>query len=113
IAYQDVSGRPGHHLLPDLQTVRVNDVALLAIDVIQKSDVGGTIGIVFDRSDHRRNARLVALEIDQPVRLLGAATDEPRGNATCAVTAAGALLRLDQRLLGTILRDVVTRGDRL
>ena len=36
-----------------------------------------TVGIVFDGRDLRRNARLVALEIDDAVSLLVPAPDEP------------------------------------
>ena len=62
-----------------LQAVRGQDVALLAVDVVQQGDAGRAVRIVLDRIDLGRNAVLVAAEVDQPVRpLVAAAADAGR-----------------------------------
>src|SRR5208283_1310676 len=76
-------------------------------------DARRTVGIVFHGRDHRRYGHLVALEIHHPVRLLGAAADEPRGDAAGTVAPAGALLGLHQRLLRTVPGNVFARHHRL
>jgi hypothetical protein len=58
-------------LITGLQALRGDDVATLAIDVAQQGDVGGAVRIVFDAFHARRNAFLVALEVDDAVVLLG------------------------------------------
>src|ERR1035441_4976909 len=113
VANQDVGRRAAHDLHAHLQPVGLQDVAPLPVRVIQQRDTRRAVGIVFDGRDHGRNAALVALEIYHPVRLLGAAADEPRSHAARAVAAAGALLGFHQRLLGTILGDVLAGNYRL
>src|ERR1035437_7480137 len=112
VANQDVGRRAAHDLHAHLQPVGLQDVALLPVRVIQQRDTRRAVGIVFDGRDHGRNAALVALEIYHPVRLLGAAPDEPRSHPAGAVAAAGARLRFHQRFLGTVLGDVRTRNRR-
>ena len=75
------------------------DVALLAVRVVEQGDARGAVRIVLDRGDLRRNAALVALEVDVAVLLLVTAADEARGDAALGVAAAGLRLALGQRLL--------------
>src|SRR5689334_17186051 len=84
-------------LVAALQALRGDDVATLTIDVAQQRDVRGAVGIVFDPLHARRNAFLVALEVDDAVVLLVATADVAGGDATVVVTAAGLALLLDQR----------------
>src|SRR5579871_306259 len=113
ITQQNIGSRTGHHFLPDLQPVGLNDVPLLAIGVMQQGDTRRAVGIVLDGCDHSRDAKLIALEIDHPVGLLGAAADESRSDPPGAVASASALFGFHQRLLGPLLRNVVTRRYRL
>ena len=67
------------------------------IDVAQQRDVRGAVGIVFDPLHARRNAFLVALEVDDAVMLLVATADVAGGDAAVVVAAAALALLLDQR----------------
>src|ERR1017187_9840167 len=113
VADQDVGRRAAHDLHAHLQPVGLKDVAFLPIRIIQQRDPRRAVGIVFDGRDDGRNAGLVALEIYYPVRLLGAAADEPRSHPARAVAPAGALLGFHQRFLGTFLGDVLAGNRRL
>src|SRR6185295_4980129 len=97
----------------DGQTVRSEDVALLAIGVVQQGDAGGAVRIVFDRRHLRRDAVLVALEVDGAVLLLVTAADEAGADATRRAAPAGLHLPLRQRLLGRRLGDLIERVMRL
>src|SRR5439155_25344192 len=99
--------------LADLQPVRLQDVALFAIDIMQQRDTRGAVRIVLDSRDCRRHSMLVALEIDQAVGLLVPAADEARADPARARAPAGSLLALDQRLLRDVPRDVVARDNGL
>ncbi len=83
------------HLIAVLQALRGDDVTALAVDVAQQRDVRGAVRIVFDALDARRNAVLVALEVDDAVVLLVTTTDVTGGDAAVVVTAAALALLLD------------------
>ena len=55
---------PEHHLHADRQALRREDVALLAVAVVQQRDVRRAVRVVLDRGDLRRHAVLAALEVD-------------------------------------------------
>src|SRR5699024_5475670 len=83
-----------------LQPVRGDDVALLAVPVVQQRDAGSAVRVVLDVGDLRRDAVLVvATEVDHPVGLLVAATDVAGGDPAAVVATAGPLVRCQQRLL--------------
>src|SRR6476646_3442428 len=65
---------PRHQLHPDGDAARRDDVATLAVRVEQQRDVGAAVRVVLEPFDGRRDAILVALEIDDPVMLLVTAT---------------------------------------
>ena len=94
------------HLVAGLQALRRDDVAALAVDVAQQRDVRGAVRIVFDALDARRNAFLVALEVDDAVMLLVTTADVAGGDAAVVVTATGLALRLDQRRVRRALVQV-------
>ena len=54
----------GHDHVADLQAVRQEHVALLAVAVVKQPDARRAIRVVLDRREARRHAFLVALEID-------------------------------------------------
>src|SRR5438552_750020 len=91
----------------------MQNVALLAVRVVQQRDARRTVGIVLNRRHCGRNAGLIALEIDHAVRLLVASADESRSHPPVAVAAAGPLLGLEQRLLGPLFGNVLARDDGL
>ena len=104
---------PDDHRAADFQTDRREDVALLAVGIVQQRDTRRAVRIVFDRRDLRRNAGFVALEIDHRGKLLlVTAADEAAGDAAAAVAAAGLALADDQRLFRRLLGDVLARHHR-
>ena len=94
------------------QLVRREDVALLAVDVVQQRDARGAVGVVLDVSDLGVDAVLViATEVDDAVLTLVATTDVTGGDATRAVAATGLRQRAQQRLLRGRARDLGEVGD--
>ena len=87
----------------DLEPDRREDVALLAVAVVQQRDAGGAVGIVLDRRDLGRNRILGALEVDDAVLLARAAAFVARRDVAVVVAAGMLLLDLEQRLLGLLL----------
>src|SRR3954452_1924262 len=101
--------RAGHDHVADLEAVREEHVALLAVAVEQEPDPGRPIRVVFDRRETSRHAELVALEVDPAVVLLLAAAAMADGHPTGVVPAGAADLRLEERLVGLIRRDLLER----
>src|SRR6185312_1946814 len=106
IARQDVGFRTRRNGGAHFEAFRRDDVALLAIGIFEQRDAGRAVGIVFDRSNLRRYAEFVALEIDHAVALLVAAADEARGDAAGRVAAARFMPRLEQWFFRLVARDV-------
>ncbi len=113
VADQDVRLRAAHDLLSDLQSDGLDDVALLAVRVVDQRDARAAVRIVLDRRNGARNPELVALEVDQAKLLLVAAALVTHGQSAGAVTAAGALLDCQQRLVRLVRRQIVVDELRL
>ena len=79
-------------VVPDLQAVGGEDVALLAVFVLDQGDEARAVGVVLDRLDGGGDAVLVALEVDDAVELLVAAAAVLGGDDAVVVAAAGAAL---------------------
>ena len=103
----------GDHGGADVQADRGEDVSLLAIRVLDEGDAGGAVRIVLDADDRGGDVALGALEVDLAVLLLVAAADVAGGDAAVVIAAAGALLDLEQALLGLALGDFLKRRKRL
>src|SRR5690606_4132414 len=104
----------GDHLVTGLQPLRGDDVATLAVDVHQQRDVGGAVRVVLDPLHAGGDALLVALEVDDAVVLLVAATDVPGGDPAMVVAAAGLGLLLDQGgVRGTLVQVRMDHADRV
>jgi len=106
ISRKDVRGFAGRDSGADFKTHRVQDVALVAVRVMQESDVGAAVRVVLDGSDLGRHAILVAPEIDHAVLLLVAAAAVPDDDFALVVASAGALFGLEQIFLRRVLGDV-------
>src|SRR5262249_9791828 len=76
---------------------RRDDVAALAIGVQEQREAGAAVRVVLEPLDLRRNAVLVALEVDDPVVVLVAAALVAHRDVAVVVTARSALLALDER----------------
>src|SRR6266849_6805986 len=107
IAGQDVGLGPGHDHVARLEAEGGDDVALLAVLVVQESDARRTNRIVLDPRHHGRDADLFAPEIDVAEHPLGPAAPMPDGDPPVHVAAAAPLLRAEQALLRRLLRDLL------
>src|SRR5690349_4112785 len=84
----------------------MDDVASLAVGVLDERDARGAVRIVLDLLHRRRHAELVAPEIDDAVLPLVAAASTAHGDVTVIVAAAALFQRLDERLLRLLARDL-------
>src|SRR5439155_5025234 len=109
---QDVRGRAVDDRLADRQAARGDDVALLAVGVMDERDARRPVRVVLDGRDLARDLLLVSPEVDDPVGLLVAAPPVPDGEPADVVPAAGALLAAGQRLERSLRGDVVKRRHR-
>src|SRR5690606_22095337 len=89
------------------------DVALLAVRVVEQRDVRGPVRIVLDRGNLRGNAVLVqALEVDDAVAALVPTTLMPPGDVAVVVAASRLVQALGELLLGACLGDLGKVRDR-
>ena len=91
---------------PDLHLGRGQDVALLAVEVVEQGDAGIAVGVVLDGGHLGRHPVLVPLEVDDPVLLLVAAAAVAGGLAAVAVAPAGGRLGGQQGLLRAVPGDL-------
>src|SRR5262249_41752697 len=80
-----------------LEATRRDDVATLAVGVAQQRDVGGAVRVVLDAFDLRRDAVLVAHEVDHAVVVLVTTALVANRDVAVVVAARVLLLRLEQR----------------
>src|SRR5436190_11477219 len=113
VADADLAALAALHHGADLETLRGDDVALLAVEIVQERKARVAVGVVLDCRDLGRHRVLVAAEVDDAVALLVPAPAVPGGHATVRVAAAGLRLRLRERLLGLGLGDLDEVGRRL
>src|SRR6266446_6686662 len=99
IPRSDIGLRPRHDLVSDFQAVRGNDIAFLAIYIMQEGDTSRTVRIILDGRYSGRHPQLVALKVNDAIVALGAPAAMPGGNLALIV-ASGVLLQLhNQRFL--------------
>ena len=97
----------------DREAVRGEDVALLAVQVVQEGDAARAVGVVLDVGDLGRDAVLVPTEVHDAVLLLVPAAAVPRRLAPVDVAAAGLRLRCEQAALGPGAGELGEVRDRL
>src|SRR5215831_13309100 len=107
VAGRQVSFGAGAQARADAHAHRRQDVAALAVLVLQQSNPRAAVGVVFDRDHARLHADLVALPVDDAVQPLVPTTTMARGNAAIAVSSRRLLQRLGQRALWLGLGDLV------
>ena len=108
VAGLNVGSGGGQNLVAGLQAHRGNDIALLAIFILNQSDVGAAVGIVLQLQDSGFHVHLVALEVDDAVLALFAAAAMTDGDAAIAVATSVLLQHLGQACLGLgVLVDAV------
>src|SRR5258705_7261903 len=111
VADENICVGAAHDRLTDGETDGLNDVALLAVRVVDQRDAGAAVRIVFNGRDGAGDAVLVALEVNDAKLLLVTAAVVAHAERTGVVAAAGALFDSEQRLVRLVRRDVV--GDEL
>ena len=105
--------RCAHDALSDLQTVRRQNVAFLAIVVMDEGDAGGTVRIVLKRSDDAGHAGFIfALEIDEPEKLLMSSAAMTHAYFASAPPPGDALLSSGQALFRSLLAETREIRDR-
>ncbi len=87
---------PDTSCMPALTPFGGDDVAALAVGVAQQREERAAVGIVLEALDFRRDAVLVALEVDLAVELLVAAALVAHGDLAVHVAAALLVLALDE-----------------
>ena len=122
VARLDVRAFAADHGVAGLQVDRRQDVALLAVGVVEQRDERGAVRIVLDAGNLGRDAVLVALKVDHAVLDLVAAALVANGDLALLI-AAGILLlafqkglfrrRLGDFLEGEHRHETSGRGSRL
>jgi hypothetical protein len=97
----------GHHGGTHLEPARGEDVAALAVGVAHQRDVRRAVRVVLDALDLRRDAVLVAHEVDDAVVVLVATTLVAHRDVAVVVAAGMLELRLQQRRFRLALVEVL------
>ena len=103
VARPDLGALTAAQHVADLDPGRGQDVALLAVVVVEQGDAGVAVGVVLDGGHRGRHAVLVALEIDDAVLLLVAAAAVAGRLAAVGVAAAGPGLGASSVFSGRVL----------
>src|SRR5215467_4433797 len=107
VAGADVRAGAVFHPVPLGQALRAQDVALLAVRVVQQRDPGRAVGVVLQVRHLGRHPVLVGpAEVDQPVGALVAAALVPHGDPAVQMPATAGIQRADERLLGLAAGDL-------
>src|SRR3990170_7108861 len=106
----DVGALPRHQPVALLHTLRRQDVALLAVRVVEQRDPGAPVGVVLDVSHLGRDAVLVTPEIDGPVAPLRAAPLVTHRDPSLVVAPGAVPTLVEQRLLGFGSRYLLESG---
>ena len=88
IAGLDVCISAGYYRFANLEALRLKDVTLFTVCIVQKSDASTAIGVVLDRGNLGGDTVLVALEVDDAVTTLVAATLMTRSDTAIVVAAS-------------------------
>ena len=107
VAGLDVGILGRNDLVADLQALGSEDICLLAVLVLNESDVSGTVRIILHGLNLGVNVELLTLEVNDTVLLLVAAADVANGDAAVAVAASGLLDLFEKALLGLHLRQTL------
>ena len=111
IAGKDVRTFAGGNRGANFEPYGMEDVALLAVGIVQQREVGAAIGIVLNGRHLGRHAQFIAAKIYLAILFLVAATAVPHHDFAVIVTAAGALFRLEQGLFRLLLGDMAFIDD--
>ena len=113
IAGLDVCISAGYYRFANLEALGLKDVALFTVCIVQKSDASTAIGVVLDRGNLGGDTVLVALEVDDAVTTLVAATLMTRSDTAIVVAASLLGQGRQQGLLGRSAGDLSKVRDSL
>ena len=113
VAGLDVGASAGHDGIANLEALGSQDVALLAVHVVEQSDASRAVRIVLNRGNLGGHAVLVALEVDATILTLVAAALVTDGDVAMIVTASLLGQGLEKRLLGSGAGDLGKVRNRL
>ena len=100
------------HDIADLEAVRCEDIALLAVCIVQESNTCAAVRIVLDRRHTGGDAVLRALKINDAVEALVSAAAMAYGQLALLVAAARLGEADGQGLLRLVRRDLIEGRDR-
>jgi hypothetical protein len=100
------SGAPGNKRIALFDTSRRDDVAALAICILQERDVGGTIRIIFKPLNRGIDAILVPAKVHYAIFLLLPATYVPGGYSAVVIASPTPVLRFEKGFVGRALVKV-------
>src|SRR5215831_46007 len=112
IARQDIRLRPGHDHVAGLEPERRDDVALLAVPVVEQGDAGRSIRIVLDCLDDGGDPELLPAKIDVAQHALVPAPAVANGDATGGVAPIAPALRRQQALFRRRPSDLLVGEER-
>ena len=96
VAGDDVCFRTGNNFIAGFHSVRSNDVSLLAVFILNKSDVCGTVGVVLKSENVCHHSGFVTFEIDYTIFGSVAAATMTNGDAAVGVTTGMLLHRFEK-----------------
>ena len=111
VARTDVDALTGTERVADGEALRREDVALLAVRVVEEGDPGAAVRVVFDVGDPRGDAVLLPAEVDDAEPALVPAALVARRDAAVGVAPGALAALLDERALRTRARDLLEGGD--
>ena len=112
VAGLDIGSLAGDHGIAHLQVQRSQNVALLAVRVVQQGDEGAAVGVVLNAGNLRGDVHLIALEVDNAVLDLIAAALMANGDLALRVAAGVLLLVLEKGLFRLSRSDFLVRQHR-
>ena len=111
IARLHVDLEAGDHLVPGRQTLRGENVGLLAVGIFDERNEARAVGIVFEPLDLGRDIKLAPLEIDDAIGLFMTAAAEAHGDPAGVVATALLGLADSQRLHRLALVELAAVDD--
>src|SRR3989441_447133 len=112
VARQDVGLRSRHDRVAHFEAERRDDVALLAVTVVEQCEPCGAIGIILDPRHARRDAELLTPEVHRAEHALRPAAAVAHGDPPVRIAPARPPLGREQALLRLLSGDFLGRDVR-
>ncbi|OGQ85580.1 MAG: hypothetical protein A2512_01015 [Deltaproteobacteria bacterium RIFOXYD12_FULL_56_24] len=89
VPWFDIDSISGDNCIADLDAKGGKDITLFTIDIIQQSQISGTVRVIFNGRNFCRNIDFFPLEIDQPIFPFMTSTNMPGCYATVVIPSPG------------------------